>query len=475
MPAGGLLGELIPLSLTARSFRNRVKTIGGPVLVNGVAEQANDGRSRSASFPVTPREGLAAFSAPAGASGVLRGGFEFDPYTLFASIGETVYRVDRSGGTVPVGTLPGAGPVRFARNRKTSPQIVAVTDGRAYVIEGTSISALNVPAPGAGYITPIDVDFLLGYVLFITRAGTMHFTGIDDVSSLSALNFLTAEVNTDGLLRIMTRKLEAWLFGERSVEVWVPTGQLEQPFSRLQGGYIERGLLAPQSLVKISDRAAWVADDFDVVMVGDGYSPQSIASTSLIREIEKLGDRASTIEGLTYSIGGHDKYVLSCADWTRVYDFHTQEWEDFETEGMLRWRASRACTFGSLYVTGDVESAVLYVVSEEAYTDGDRPIMMRTRLPVMTAFPASLSFFAVHLDVEAGPDEGVVRMRWTDDGGRTWSPWRVKPLNNKGTAVRFGELGQSGRNGRQFEISLAAAPGRALVGGTAQVGRITYP
>ncbi|TXH45605.1 MAG: hypothetical protein E6Q97_31135 [Desulfurellales bacterium] len=469
-----LLGKLVPLPLTARSFQNRVRTIGSPVLSNGVAEMAGEGRSRAPSFPITPREGLLPFSRP-DAPGAFRGGFEFDSSTMYAAVGEKLFRVDGEGVSRLVGALPGSAPVRFARNRRTSPQIVAVTGGQAHVIEGGNISPLPVPSPGVGFISPIDVDFLLGYVLFITRSGTMHFTGIDDVSSLSSLNFLTAEINTDGLLRVLTRKLEAWLFGERSIEVWVATGDLERPFQRLQGAYIERGIAAPQSLVKVRDRAVWVADDLDVVMVGDGYSPESISSTSIVREIEGLGKAVASLEGCTYSIGGHDKYVLSCGSWTRVYDFHTREWSDFKTDGMARWRAGKAVQFGTRYVLGDVDAPDLYVVSEKAYRDGDRPIVLSTVLPALTSHPAALSFFDFHLAIECGPTPGVARIRWTDDGGRNWSPWRSRPMVNDGRSVRFGGLGQSGRNGRQFEIAFEAAEGRSLVGGTAHVGQVSYP
>src|SRR5690606_14194770 len=59
--------------------------------------------------------------------------------------------------------------------------------------------------------------------------------------TLDPLNFATAESYPDAILSAHRFGDNFWLTGEKSTEVWFPTGALDAPFERLQGAALDRG------------------------------------------------------------------------------------------------------------------------------------------------------------------------------------------------------------------------------------------
>lgn len=470
--------EMVTLGLAQTSASARFRQIGAPRLVNCVPEIATGTTQRTQQMPLGPRPGLARWATLEG--GPIRGGVSIDRVSSIVVAGSNIYRLGPGGAGPIIGRLPGSGRVHFAVNRRSLKQVAAVTNGQLFVIEGGLVEEVKVPTPGTGFISPIDASFLNGYVLMATRSGRLHWLGIDDMRSVSPLNFVTAEGSPDGLVRCVVRKFEAWLFGESTIEVWTTTGDLNAPLARLPGGFLETGLLAPDSLVKIGDTLVWVDDDYTVQASGEGYSSSAISPPWLARMIEDLDDPAG-LRAWTYTLAGHDVYVLSSPDWTLTFDFHSKVWLHVETEGMNRWRGDVGFSFAGLELVGDLELPHVYRVDEKHYRDDDRPIVMRMRLPTVSAEPRPIVFFSVIPSVSGravdGEENPVVRLRWSDDGGERWSGWREKRLPAAGAPPRklsFNQLGQSSPEGRVLEFSMDAGPGRAFVNVMANVAQALH-
>jgi hypothetical protein len=480
-------GQDIPIKLASSSSNSRIKQIGEPRLVNCRPEIIKDGRAQ---FAVLPRDGLRRVATLDG--GPIRGLFEVDENRAYALSGSRLYSFSPAGSVRLVGAVPGFGPVYFARNRRPATQVACVSGGAAFLIQSSGVTRMQIPAPSTGFVSPIDTAFVDGYLLFITRTGQMHFTGIDNAADVSALNFITAEGNPDGLWRMIVRKREIWLFGDRTTEVWGATGDVDTPFQRLNGGLIETGIGAPHSLQHHSNGLTWIDDEGVVRNVMEGYAAARLSDSGVERSIQAEIDagRRRAISSMSYSILGHLFYVISGADWTWAYDFQAQTWTEWTTEGLTRWMGEYAVEFAGRAFAGSAIDGALLEIRADVFKDDSRDVVMIMQPPQVASFPSALAFFNVRVDVTVGigsPDHPAaspedqnptLRLRWSDDVGKTWSKSRVKPLGAKGRtrqSVRFNELGQSGEQGRLFEFAMSAARDRAFMAVTANAGQVSYP
>ena len=103
----------------------------------------------------------------------------------------------------------------------------------------TSITA-SLPAGGSDTVTFLDSYFIVNRA----NTGQFYISGQYDGLTWNALNFATAESNPDNLMAVMSDKGYLALFGTSSTEIWVNTGELAFPFSRVNGSPSPSGLAA---------------------------------------------------------------------------------------------------------------------------------------------------------------------------------------------------------------------------------------
>jgi hypothetical protein len=78
------------------------------------------------------------------------------------------------------------------------------------------------------------VAFLNGYGIYIVPGEQQFYvSNLNDFSTWDALNFASAETNSDDLVRAFTDHGELWLFGKQSIEIWADSGGTDFPFSPL--------------------------------------------------------------------------------------------------------------------------------------------------------------------------------------------------------------------------------------------------
>jgi hypothetical protein len=462
---------LLPLTFGSQSNPARYGLDGGARIINAMLEEA--GPDAKAPVILYPVDGLLPWAAAVVGAG-LRGLFATERY-LFAVAGQQIIRYDVNAGSRVIGYLPGTGPVYFARNRRVPFEIAAVSGGAAAIIRENEATQLLVGAP-------IDAGFVDGYTLLAEADGTVRWSAVDDAITYADGDFFSASFAADGLQRVMVLRREVWLFGTRTIEVWVPTGQDDQAFDRLGGGIIERGCLAPASVAKVEERLIWLADD-GTVRVASGYQAERISTHAVERTIAAEVDR-SAIMAATYSLGGHSHYVMSGAAFTWVFDMTTRRWTERASSGAQRWRVGTVADFAGKAIAGDRINGRLYEITPAATTENGEPVIMTLRSPPAHAWPEGLSVFALWLDVVPGPSalapgaiataEPAVTLRWSDDGGATWSTPRTAPVGiptGRQTRVRFNRLGLV-RNGRVFEVTADARFVRAIIDAKVQAEKV---
>lgn len=373
-------------------------------------------------------------------------------YSLHLS---SLYKVNSAGTASRISvTVPGSSPAYMARNSATNPEIAIVSAGAGYIFDtnAETIQLLTL------LDEPNSVTVLDGYFIFTFEDGRFQISGINDGTSVDALDFATAEAKPDKLLRAFADRSELWLFGSEAIEIWTNTGASDFPFERLGGTFIDKGCGSPLSVASSDNAVHWVGND-GVVYRGAGYSPQRVSTHAVERAISDLSDM-TTIKGYAYNERGHAFYVLTCDEWTWVFDQATKVWHERKTYNHDDWAAWPYVRAFSKHIVGDKHSGALRTLENDVYTEAGEVIRCEIITPDMTAYPDKLAFH--QLDVETNPAASLTEtpqlmMQYSDDGGYTWSSERWAGTGAKGeygALTRFTRLGTSGRGGRRFKFAM---------------------
>ncbi len=460
------MGDPIRIDFGTQSNPGRYGPEAGAVHINAYVEQIVEGQPP---FPIYSTPGLPLFSDP-NVVGGCRGMIVVGAY-LYAILGMGVIKIDSGGGAVQLGSILGdtARFVSLARNAKAhTPQIALVSDGIAYYIQNQALTPLgdaDLPAPNS-------VTFADQRLIFGIPDGRIFWTDIDDVTSIDALSFATAEGAPDGLVRVFAHRLDIWIFGKETIEIWRSTANADSPFQRVSGAFIPVGCAAPFSIASLNSLMFWIGDDC-VPYTTEGYSPQALYHPPVSRDIEATADK-DRIAGCTYSIGGAGFYEISGPDFTWTLNVSTNKWFQRQSYNSTRSKSQFAISFNNQTIVGDVSDSKLYVMDQTSFAEGADPLVWTLRTPPMHAYPNRISvdrfyadlIFGVGLNSTDGDESNpLVGLRWSDDGGQSFSRQIFKPLGADGqhqTRVVWNNLGSTGRQGRIWELQVSAPVVRGL-------------
>ena len=323
----------------------------------------------------------------------------------------------------------------------------------------------------------------------------------------------------DGLVSILVDHREAWLFGTNTVEVWYNSGGLDFPLSPVQGAFNEVGCIAAFSVAKLDNGIFWLGADArgkGIVYRANGYTAQRISTHAVEWQIQQYANMSDAI-AYTYQQDGHSFYVLifPSANSTWVFDVATSLWHEraaFINGSFTRHRSNCQMSFSNEIVVGDHELGNIYAFDLNVFSDaGSVQKWLRSwrALPTGTndlkrtaqhslqldaetgAISASIITTPVIVDTSSANDDllteggdflvweapasaggriliesslieafGIdpqVMLRWSDDGGHTWSNehWRsMGKTGTWGTRVLWRRLGMTLKlRDRVYEVS----------------------
>jgi hypothetical protein len=302
--------------------------------------------------------------------------------------------------------------------------------------------------PGAGTVGYID-----GYFVFNEpNTQKIWVTSLLDGTSVDPLEFASAEGNPDNVVAIFVDHREVWVFGTNSTEVWYDAGLLDFPLTRIQGAFNELGCGAPYSIAKMDNQIYWLGKDArgqGIVYRAAGYIGQRVSTHAIEWQMQEYADISDAV-GYTYQQDGHSFYVLNfpTADTTWVFDVATGAWHErasFAAGQFNRHRGNSQMYFNSQNVIGDYQNGKIYKFDLEEYSDdGDPQKWLRSwrALPTGANNLARTIQHSMQLDCETGVglnngqgSNPQVMLRWSDDGGHTWSNEHWKSM---------GRIGRSG-------------------------------
>lgn len=174
--------------------------------------------------------------------------------------------------------------------------------------------------------------------------------------------------------------------------------------------------------------------------------------------VDALLLQAPLEQGWAFVLDGHVFYVLNrVLERSLVYDLTMGQWHSWVTAGEAAWNMHRGVTWRGRVLGADAFSPLVWELEPESPLDeGALPIEH-----VVTGFLPVHGRGAVRqgsLRLMAGRDDeapdGNLRMRFSDDGGQTWSQTYEIPV--EAGAVRrfeFRSLGRMRAPGRLWEFS----------------------
>ena len=378
--------------------------------------------------------------------------------------GVQVYKLTSTTGTpILLGTVSGTGPVSIADN---GTQIFFACNGPSYIYN--EVTNVFGPITDPDFPGAVTVGYLDGYFVFNEpNSQRVWVTALLDGYDINALDFASAEGSPDGLVAINVDHREAWMFGSDSVEVWYDAGLADFPLTRIQGAFNELGCAAAFSVAKLDNTLFWLGTDArgqGIVYKANGYNGQRVSTHAVEWQIQQYGNISDAI-AYTYQQDGHSFYVLTfpSANATWVYDAATQAWHEragWDNGSFTRHRSNCQCNFGGNIIVGDYENGNIYTLSLTTYADNgqiQRWLRSWRALPTGTNTLKRTAQHSLQLDAQAGAlltpvteyvylttedgfklitesydnlvDETTLSvnpppqfmLRWSDDGGHTWS------------------------------------------------------
>ena len=423
---------------------------------------------------------------------------------VYVASGEEFYKLSAGLTATKLGDITGHGPVSMADNG-TQIFIACNPDGFIYNMNtGAFAQITDADFPGA-----VNVGYLDGYFVFNEpNSQRVWVTGLLDGFAIDPLDFASAEGSPDGLVSLMVDHREVWLFGTNSVEVWYNSGDPDFPLTRIQGAYNEIGCIAPYSVAKLDNSIFWLGADArgqGIVYRANGYQGVRISTHAVEFAIQGYADMSDAV-AYTYQQDGHAFYVLifPSAETTWVYDAATGAWHEraaYLNGRFKRHRSNCQARFNGDPLVGDFENGNLYAYDLTYYSDNgaaqkwlrswralgpgqnDLKRTLHRRLQLDCQVGVGLPGYTtqdtvdllatelgdlivtedgegilVSLAVTPGADPQVM-LRWSDDGGHTWSNEHWKSMGRIGrteTRVIWTRLGATLKSrDRVYEVSAA--------------------
>ena len=445
-------------------------------MVNLFPEMVPDGGKEPAFLQRAPGLNLLATVG----SGPVRGLWQLNGFMYVVS-GNTLYKVTSAYVATSLGTIAGTGPVSIADN---GTQIFIAANGPSYIYNATTNVFAQITDPD--FPGAVTVGYLDGYFVFNEpNSQRVWVTSLLDGLSVDPLDFASAEGSPDGLVSLIIDHREAWLFGTNSVEVWYDAGLVDFPLQRIQGAFNEIGCIAPYSVAKMDNGIFWLGADArgrGIVYRANGYTGVRVSTHAVEWQIQQYSDMSDAI-AYTYQQDGHSFYVLifPTANTTWVYDVATQAWHEragWSNGEFVRHRSNCQVSYNNQIIVGDYQNGNIYAFDLNTYADNGQVQKWLRSWRALPTGQNNLKRTAQHslqIDIEAGTglnlgqgDDPQVMLRWSDDGGHTWSNEHWAPIGKIGEYYRrvfYRRLGMTLKiRDRVYELSMTDPVKTAIMG-----------
>ena len=405
---------------------------------------------------------------------------------LFVVSNLTLYYTTNIGsGFTSAGGLTGSAQIPCNFSDNGTQVFIVVPAGSSYVFDTststlTSVTATDPDFPGASVVTYMDGFFV------VNKPDTelVYVSALRDGLSWDPLAFASAERSPDGVIAVISNNQELWVMGRSSTEVWYDAGTSPFPLAPIQGAFNETGCLAALSVTKVDGSIYWLGRNNygqAIVYRSNGYRAERISTYALEYEIQQRiatggGFDAAAAFSYAYQQDGHVFYVLNIplgspnGYLTWVYDVSTGAWHERAGWSGSAFVSTRAFCYAfqfNRHYVGDYSTDQMYYFDPTWYKEGSteqRWLRSWRALPTGANNLKETVHHSLQIDMETGTnassmgtDEADISMRFSDDGGHTWSNTRTTSMgaaSDYSKRVIFRRLGSTKKlRDRVYEIS----------------------
>ena len=309
------------------------------------------------------------------------------------------------------------------------------TNNQLIIIDGTNGYSYNIDTSTATF--PIaDVDFpqtatdleaIHDYTLVqVSSSIKYQLSTVADSLSWAALDFASKIAQPDNLVAIKYWQDRLWLLGNKTIEVWWDSGNVDFPFERIPDIFIHKGCAAKQSVVLAQETLFFLSQDitggYQFIRM-QGFTPTAIETTPIAYAINNFTTITDCI-GYSYIKDGHEfiDWTFPTENQTFTYDATTGIWltrQSYISAAYGRFLGNCHAFCYNKSLVGDYNSGKIYSQSSSTYTensvairrmfispplqfDGRRLFVHRLQIDVQTNVGASKTF-----DLDISTDSGV--------------------------------------------------------------------
>lgn len=316
-----------------------------------------------------------------------------------------------------------------------------------------------------------QIKWIDGFLILIVKDTAQYYVSDWQGTTFNALSFATSEGNPDNISGMESLNRDLIIFNKISTEIYTNTGNGSFPFERVGSGFIEVGCCAPFSIAKTQDTVFWLGQSGNgrgIVYAASNINPVRISTHAIEAEIATYED-ITKARGYTYQYEGHSFYVLNFTEATWVFDTASKLWHQWSFLNQGNLERHRLESVGYLpnlgfHLGGDFETNKVFKIDPSSKTDFGNPIKRLRSSPHLSQDLQRVFYKSFQLDCEVGVgldggvygSDPVVVLRYSDDGGFTWSSEIEASIGKIGeykTRALFRRLGTA--RDRIFEVSVS--------------------
>lgn len=386
----------------------------------------------------------------------------------YAVIGAEFVEIGQFGAITVLGTVAqDNNPAFIVSNGDAGGQILVASGDNGYVWDLTALTFTQVRT---GNTT--TVGFLDGFFLaFSVSNSTFYVSDQLDGTVWDPTQFAQRSIAPDNWVTMIVFNRLIYLLGSQTSEVWWNAGTFPFPFEPHPSGFMQWGCAATFSPKAVNGSLYWLGTTLNgigSILRANGFTPENIATKAIQYALANYPTISDAIgDALTWN--GHNFYnaYLPIGNTTIVFDSDSNEFTEWGTWKVEQnqydvWRACYHVFMFNEHRMLDLETGAVYRISDSYGVDvDDRPLRWLRRAPTVVNEMNRVYYarFEIYGDVGIGTSTGQgedpqVMMRYSDDGGRSWSNELSRSMGKMGeynTRVFWDRLGQGRR--RVFEVS----------------------
>ena len=354
------------------------------------------------------------------------------------------------------GNVAGSDAVQFAFSEV---EAAILAGGNLFVSTGAAVAGVS-DADWATLLsdhgeTAVTGIASIGQRVIATYGNRFAYSDTLDFNNTTTLNFYTAESSPDALIGCQVLSGRLYLFGTETIELWVQTGNNDDPFRPQTGSVIQRGCLSAQTIEKLDNTIFFVGDDYTVRRI-NGLVAQIVSQpwvTRALRRENKADLIASTME-----IDNHTFYILNGKLGCYVFDLSTNLWTKWQTYNKNSYDWAYVIEAAGNHYAGSREDGRFAELSRSFLSDYQSDATT-FGTEIVLEFSAHLPTLggrgpipSIRIDGTKGRgssadvnQEAIIEMRLSKDDGNTWGDWRPRSSGRQGQYGRRVIWRQNGR------------------------------